>query len=131
MATAGEKDWMNVRLAIAAALIIGSFIFYVGYWFAMWRREGKKSHIYMNELAAKYYLYGVGALMSLNYVQSGIFQTVLIYLVMIGLTLLVGAALLPDTVDEKKRTSLFIVYYTLLLTWYMGIMIDFYVTYDD
>lgn len=38
MATAGEKDWMNVRLAIAAALIIGSFIFYVGYWFAMWRR---------------------------------------------------------------------------------------------
>ena len=68
--------------------------------------------------------------MSLNYSQAGIYQTVLMFLTMLGLMLLVGAALLPDTVDEKKRTFLFIVYYILLVMWYGGIMIDLYVTYE-
>ena len=75
-------------------------------------------------------MFGLGGLMSLNYSQAGIFQTVLIFLTMLGLALLVGAALLPDTVDEKKRTFLFIMYYILLFMWYGGIMIDLYVTWD-
>lgn len=47
----------------------------------------------MNEVAAKYYLFGLGALMSLNYAQAGIFQAVLIYFVMLALIGLVVAAL--------------------------------------
>ena len=130
MASANQITWMNIRLAVSSALIIGTFIFYCGYWFAMWRREGKKSSIYMNEIASKFYLFGLGALFSLNYSQAGIFQTVAIFLVLLALILLVGAALLPDSVDDKKRTFLFILYYLLTFSWYMGIMIDYFVTYD-
>ena len=39
---------MNVRLAVSSALIIGTLTFYVAYGFVMWRREGKKSYVYMN-----------------------------------------------------------------------------------
>lgn len=41
-------NWMSVRLAVGAALIVGSAIFYFAYWFAMLRREDKKAYIYMN-----------------------------------------------------------------------------------
>lgn len=131
MATFYENQWMNIRLAIAAALIIGTMFFYFGYWFAMWRREGKKSYIYMNEIASKFYLFGIAALFSINYFQTGIFQAIMTYLTLFGLLLLVGAALLPDSVDDKKRTFLMILYYFLLFIWYIGIMIDYYVENDN
>jgi hypothetical protein len=95
----------------------------------MWKRDGKKSYIYMSELASKYYLFGLGALLSLNFVQAGIYQTVLIFLTMLCFIMLVGAALLPESVDDKKRSMLYVLYYLFLFAWYMGIMIDFFVTY--
>ncbi len=39
---------MSVRLAVSAALIIGSITFYVGYWIAMFKKDDKKAYIYMN-----------------------------------------------------------------------------------
>ena len=44
-------------------------------------------------MASKYYLYGLGALLSLNYAQAGIFQAVMIYIVMLALIGLIVAAL--------------------------------------
>lgn len=48
MATEGEQMWMSVRLAVGAAMIIGSMVFYFSFWFAMWRKEGKNAYIHMN-----------------------------------------------------------------------------------
>ena len=84
----------------------------------------------MNEVASKFYLYGLGALMSLNYAQAGIYQAVLIFFTMISLIILVIAALMPESIDDQKRSVAYIIYYFFLFCWYMGIMIDFFVTYN-
>ena len=85
----------------------------------------------MNEVASKFYLFGLGALLSLNYFQAGVYQAVLIYLTMVSLIMLVGAALMPESVDDQKRSIVYIIYYFFLFAWYMGIMIDLFVTYND
>ena len=131
MATEAESMWVSIRLAVGAAVIIGSMIFYFCYWFAMWRKEGKNAYIHMNEVASKFYLFGLGGLMSLNFAQAGIYQTVLIYLTLITLSSLILAALMPESVDDQKRSYAYILYYLFLFAWYMGIMIDFFVTYRD
>lgn len=77
------QKWLSTRLAVSSALIIGSAIFYITYWYTMFSKD-KKSYIYMNEVASKYYLFGLGALLSLNYAQAGIFQTIMIFITMIS-----------------------------------------------
>ncbi len=84
----------------------------------------------MNEFATKYYLFGLGAVLSLNYAQAGIFQTVMIYLTLVPFVGVIVFALLPETVGDRKRSIMYIVYYFLLFVWYLGIMIDFFVTYS-
>lgn len=32
------ENWISVRQAVSAALIIGSGVFYLSYWFAMFRK---------------------------------------------------------------------------------------------
>ena len=123
------QKWISVRLAVSSALIIGSIVFYLVSWIAMFRKDNKKSYIYINEVAAKYYLFGLGALMSLNYSQAGIYQTVMAFFTMTAFLGLVCSCLLPEAIDDKKRTILYIVYYSFLFAWYLGIVIDFYVTF--
>lgn len=67
--------------------------------------------------------------MSLNYAQAGVYQTVLIFLTMVALIILLISCLLPESIDDQKRSYAYIVYYFFLFAWYMGIMIDFFVTY--
>lgn len=67
--------------------------------------------------------------MSLNYSQAGIYQTVMAFLTMAAFLGLVASALMPESVDDRKRSILYIVYYSFLFAWYLGIMIDFFVTY--
>ena len=76
-------------------MVIGSMVFYFAYWYAMWFKASKKAHIFMNEVASKFYLFGLGGLLSLNFAQAGIYQTVLIYLTMVSLMILVFSSLLP------------------------------------
>lgn len=120
---------MSVRLAVSAALIAGSIVFYLAYWIAMFRKQDKKSYIYINEVAAKYFLFGLGAIMSLNYSQAGIYQTVMAFVTMVAFLGLVAVALMPESVDDRNRSIMYIVYYSTLFAWYLGIMIDFFVTY--
>ena len=124
-------DWINVRLAVASALIIGSMIFYFSYWFAMWTKDGKKAYIFMNEVASKFYLFGIGCLLSLNFSQAGLYQTIMAFFVMVTLILLVLSSLLPESVDDQKRSIAYVLYYLFLFAWYMGIMIDYFVTYRN
>ena len=123
-------NWISVRLAVGAALIIGSAVFYAAYWLTMFRTEDKKAYIYMNEIASKYYLYGLGALLSLNYAQAGIFQAIMIYLTMVTFIGLIITAVLSEKVDDQKRNLAYVVFYFFLFVWYLGIMIDFFVTFS-
>jgi hypothetical protein len=122
------QKWLSVRLAVSSALIIGSAIFYIAYWYTMFSKD-KKSYIYMNEVASKYYLFGLGALLSLNYAQAGIFQAIMIFITMVSFLGLVSSAIMSESIDDRKRSILYVVYYFMLFVWYLGIVIDFYVTY--
>lgn len=51
------------------------------------------------------------------------------FLTMVAFLGLVGGSLLPEAIDDKKRTILYIIYYSFLFAWYLGIVIDFYVTF--
>jgi len=75
-------------------------------------------------------LFGLGALLSLNYAQAGIFQTVMIYLTMVTFIVLIITALASEAIGDQKRSLAYIVFYLFLFTWYLGIMIDFFVTYS-
>jgi ABC-type proline/glycine betaine transport system permease subunit len=82
----------------------------------------------MSEVASKYYLFGLGALLSLNYIQAGIFQTVMIYVTMLSFFAIIAASLLHEHVDDKMRSLAYLTYYSMLFIWYLGIIIDLYVT---
>lgn len=84
----------------------------------------------MNEVATKYYLFGLGALLSLNYAQAGLFQAVMIYVTMAGFIGIIAAALLPEIIDHRKRSIMYIFYYSFLFIWYLGIIIDFFITFN-
>jgi cbb3-type cytochrome oxidase subunit 3 len=118
---------MNVRLAVGSALIIGTAVFYIAYWFSMFQTQNKKAYMYMNEVASKYYLFGLGALLSLNYFQAGIFQTVMIFIVMFSFFGVILSALVTEAINDKVRSLMYIMFYTTLFAWYLGIVIDFYV----
>jgi cbb3-type cytochrome oxidase subunit 3 len=122
------QNWISVRLAVGSALLIGSALFYIAYWYTMFSKD-KKAYIYMSEVASKYYLFGLGALLCLNYAQAGIFQTVLVFITMFSFLVLVFSAIMSESIDDKKRSILYVVYYFFLFIWYLGIVIDFYVTY--
>lgn len=84
----------------------------------------------MNEVATKYYLFGLGALLSLNYAQAGLFQVVMIYVTMLGFIGIIVSALLPQVIDHQKRSIMYIFYYSFLFIWYLGIIIDFFITFN-
>jgi hypothetical protein len=83
----------------------------------------------MSEVASKYYLFGLGALLSLNYIQAGIFQSIMIYITMLSFFGIIIASLLHEKIDDKMRSLAYIIYYTMLFLWYLGIVIDLYVTF--
>ena len=74
------------------------------------------------------YLIGLAGLLSMNYGQSGIFQAVMSYVMLVMTCALFGASVLVDRVDDRIRCILFIVYYVLAFGWYLGIVIDYFVT---
>lgn len=64
----------------------------------------------------------------MNYYQTGIFQAVISYLVMASIIVLNIACVLVNSIDEKVRCYLFLMFYGLLFGWYLGIIIDYFVT---
>lgn len=82
----------------------------------------------MSDLASKMYLFGLGALLSLNYYQGCIYTAIFTYFTMTAILVLVAVNLI-DSVTENVRTKIYLVFYGVLFMWYMGIMIDYYVTW--
>jgi len=48
----------------------------------------------MNDLASKMYLFGVGALLSMNYYQASLYQTIFSYLALVCVILMVALNIL-------------------------------------
>ena len=79
----------------------------------------------MSDLASKMYLYGIGCLLSMNYLQSGIFQVIFAYLIMVVVVLVLLLSII-DSIGEKLRICANILFYSLLAIWYVGIIIDYF-----
>ena len=126
MATADQTNWMSIRLAVGAGMFITYLIIYMVNWYVSFKNNPKSKFI-ISELNSKLYLYGIGCLLSCNYVQAGIYQALMVYLMMVLYVVMAGTALLPDSIDEKKRTIGYMVLYFFLFGWYLGIIIDYFV----
>lgn len=79
----------------------------------------------MSDLASKMYLYGIGCLLSMNYLQSGIFQVIFAYLIMVVVVLVLLLSII-DSIGEKLRIGANILFYSMLAVWYVGIIIDYF-----
>lgn len=84
----------------------------------------------MSDLASKMYLFGLGALLSLNYYQGSIYTAIFTYFNMTAIIVLVAANLI-SSVNESIMTKIYLVFYSLLFMWYMGIMIDYFTTWKS
>lgn len=83
--TASISQWASIRLAVGAAMFITYLIFYMAYYFAQFKQnERPKLFVQISDLGSKMYLYGIGCLLSLNYMQTGLFQVIFSYLTMIA-----------------------------------------------
>lgn len=126
MASDTQIGWMNVRLAVGAGMFITYLLVYFINWYINFKNNPKSTYI-ISELNSKLYLFGIGCLLSCNYQQAGVYQTIMVYVMMVLYVVMAGTALLPDSVDEKKRTLAYMVLYFFLFGWYLGIIIDYFV----
>lgn len=76
------------------------------------------------------YLYGIGCLLSLNYLQADIFSVLFAYFAMLAI---VGVLVLTiiDSISEKLRVGAHIFLYLILAVWYLGIIIDYFRSYSS
>lgn len=85
----------------------------------------------VEELGSKMYIVGIAGLLSMNFYQAGIFQTVMAYIVMVVVVVLFAASVLVERFDDRIRCILFIVFYAINFAWYLGIVIDYFVTAEQ
>ena len=64
-------------------MFINYSIFYAAYYFSHFKQDERpKLYVQINDLASKMYLYGIACLLSINYLQTGIFHVLFAYLTM-------------------------------------------------
>jgi hypothetical protein len=67
--------------------------------------------------------------LSLNYFQACIFTTVFTYFTMAAIIGLIVVNVIG--VSESLRSKIHLVLYLIIFAWYMGIIIDLYVTFKN
>ena len=103
-------------------------IFYVGFYFAQFKQDDRpKMYVQINDLASRMYLFGIGCLMSINYLQTGIFHVLLAYLTMASIVVVLVFTII-DSFGDKLRIGANILFYVLLSAWYAGIIVDYFQT---
>lgn len=123
---ASVSDWASLRKAVAAALFITYFLYYAVYYFASFKQnERPKLFVQIESLGAKIYLFGVGCLLSLNYMQASVHQAVFAYFTMLAIILMM-LTMVFEILNEKLVQISVIAFYSMLFIWYMGIVIDYY-----
>ncbi len=81
----------------------------------------------MSELGSKMYLFGLGALLSLNYFQTCIYTTIFTYFTMAVILGLILVNIIG--VSEANKSKVYLVLYIIMFMWYVGIMSDLYITF--
>jgi hypothetical protein len=82
---AAISKWASIRLAVGAAMFIAYLVYFVAYHFASFRQhERPKLYVHVSNLGSKIYLFGVGCLLSINYLQASIYQTIFTYFAMMA-----------------------------------------------
>lgn len=83
--TASINLWATIRQAVGGAMFITYLLFYAAYYFAQFKQnERPKLYAHITDLGLKMYLYGIACLLSINYMQTGVFQVIFSYLTMIA-----------------------------------------------
>lgn len=83
----------------------------------------------MNDFASKMYLFGVGSLLSMNYYQASIYQAIFTYFTLACVIMVLALNVLQVT--EKILNIGYLIFYFILFCWYMGIMIDYFITWKN
>ena len=82
---AAISQWASIRLAIGASMFITYLLFYAAYHFASIKQvERPKLYMQISNLGSKMYLFGVGCLLSINFIQASIYQTIFTYFTMMA-----------------------------------------------
>ena len=71
------------------------------------------------------YLFGVGCLLSLNYMQASVHQAAFAYFTMVAIIVMIFTMVF-EIANQKLAHASVIAFYGLLFIWYMGIVIDYY-----
>jgi amino acid transporter len=128
--TATIAQWASLRLAVGSSLFITWFLFLLAYWFSCFKQADKPIvYVKMTDLSQKMYLFGIGALLSLNFYQACIFTTIFTYFTMVTILILIAANYMGTA--EGVRSKLYLVFYFILFVWYTAIMSDLYITYKS
>ena len=100
-------------------------------YYAVWAYARFKKHrkvlSNIEELGSKMYILGIAGLLSMNYAQAGILQTIMAFVVMAVTTSLFVASAMVDMIDDRVRCIFFMVFYSLNFAWYLVIIVDYFV----
>jgi len=69
-------------------------------------------------------LYGIAALLSISFLQYGIYHAILAWLLLINVVI-IEAMLLMRGVEERSKNIAIAIYYVLIFVWYFGIIFFF------
>jgi len=124
-----NNHWTSVRLAVGTAMFITYFLHYIFIGAAFYyEKTFNLSKKHAKILMKKIYLFGIGCLISMNYLQSGNWAAIASWftgfiLIMLHMTIL--------SYEYFKRNNvqnfLWVTYYLFIFVWYLGVMSDFYV----
>lgn len=124
--TAAISQWASMRLAVGAAMFVAYFMYYAAYHFANFMQsERPKLYVQISSFGSKMYFFGAGCLLSINYSQASIYQTIFTYLSMVAVISVILLTIF-DTISEKLRIGSHILFYFFLVMWYMGIIVDYF-----
>jgi hypothetical protein len=124
--TASISQWASIRLAVGAAMVITYSLYYAAQHYANFKQnERPKIFVQISDLGSKMYLYGIGCLLSLNFLQSGVFQVVFAYLTMLTIAFVLLVTIIEST-GERLRVGSNIIFHLFIAIWYIGIIVDYF-----
>ncbi|CAD8211967.1 unnamed protein product [Paramecium pentaurelia] len=117
-----DENFISKRMAVAIAILILYLLHYTTLFLS-----SCFNYKYQGEYTSRrIFLYGISGLLSMSAIQSNIFSAVLAWLTLIPLSILHFSNYQKFKTLYKIQDSLWLTYYTLQITWYLGIIIDFY-----
>ncbi|EAS04983.1 transmembrane protein, putative (macronuclear) [Tetrahymena thermophila SB210] len=125
-----ESDsYVSRRLAIGVTLFFLYLVHFAIQALAYFPAEGKIHKHKLDHLSKKIYLYAVAVLISYNYLQGGVFEAILSWFTLI-VVLLLHMTVFKSFSEARAglENKLWVFYYVMMFIFYIGIIIDFYMS---